>query len=565
MHRYIQGSTALVAVSTLLFASYDADADRKRRKRPEPSPLPAEEIEPEVIRDSPAAHTEVGPGGGVAETVDLRLKDVVLSALKHSPAIQRARLDWKTASLDIGRSKARFAHTLSAQANGGSERTYNILASDVTQGISTIHTASLEASLSSLLRTGATYSVTAKAGRLNETRANPLFRPVTPLYTNELSGRITQPLGQGRGYAANTAKIDRASANAELREAEGHELRLAVALRAVSSYWALVLRREELTILENNVADALTLKEIVKRRVRAGQDPQSSIVQADAAIAERVQAVEAARVAIVDAERVLLGDAFLAESKLVSYSQVPVPVEKIDEIAPVVDFEKELAAALKNRPEAVRMREELRLATLDRSIASDKLRAKVDVYAVGGILGLAGRSNVPATDDAGNPRSQPPSLLQGGLGTSFENLAGINAPFFELGIQVSIPLGNRDAKNAYQQAEIAVERTKAQNVESRIALDIRAASQRVRIAASSLNAAKESLRLSQENVKAMKLRYQGGGATLFDVTRSQDEVTQSRARTALARAQIAVAKAGLEAAQGTLLMRFGVEQQFSDE
>jgi outer membrane protein TolC len=553
----------LAATVVLLAGGQDADGQRRGRKGPKQSSKSTPQ-KPQPKKSTPASptvvHTEVGPEEGDVETVELRLEDVVRSALEYSPAVRRAELDWKTASLEIGRKEARFDPVLGAEASGGSARDYNQYATDVSQEISTIHTASLQASLNSLLRTGATYSVIGKTARTNETRANPLFRPITPVYTNELSGRISQPLARGRGYKANAAQIDREAANTELLQAQGRELRLAVALQAVSSYWALVLRREELKILETNVAEAITLKEIVERRVRAGQDPQSSLVQAAAAIAERVQAVEAARVAIVDAERALLGDAYLPESKLVTYSQVPVPVEQVDENAPPVDFQKELVAALKNRPEAVRMQEELKLAKLDQSIASDKLRVRFDIFAVAGIRGLAGRSNVPA----GGSLAQPPDLLQGGVGKSLGNLAGFNAPFYEIGVQFELPLGNVDAKNAYRQSKIAVQRAKAQNVESRISLDIRAASQRVRIAASSLNAAKESLRLSQENVKAMKLRYQGGGATLFDVTRSQDEVTQSKARTALARAQIAVAKAGLEAAQGTLLKRFGVEKRFGD-
>lgn len=561
-HRFF---AALLAVLLgAISAGQDTDARPRRKRAPnteKPKQNPEEKPKNEAALKKPekktsdnerdtGAELEIGPEDGEVEAVAIRLRDVVHSALKFSPALKRAEFDWKSAQLEVGRKNARFSPILSGQVGGRSERLYNEYATNASESIRTIHTASAEASLASRIRTGATYSITAKAGRIDEA-TNSFLRPITPIYVNELSSQITQPLLRGRGYAANAANVDRELATTELLQAQGQELRLAIALQAVSSYWVLVLRREELEILRNNVAEAVTLKEIVKRRVRVGQDAQSSIVQADAAVAIRMQAVEAARVGIVDAERALMGDAYLHESKLVEYSQVPVPTEKVNEEVPSVNFQKELSAALEHRPEAVRMREELKVAKLEKRIASDLLRPRLDLYGTAGILGFAG-----------TPGVDTPELLQGGIGSSIQNLAGFKAPFFEIGVMFEIPLGNVDAKNAYKQSEIAISRAKMQNVSSRIALDIRAALQRVRIAGSSLDAAKESLRLSEENVRAMKLRYEGGGTTLFDVTRSQDEVTQAKARIAVARAQIEVAKAGLEAAQGTLLKRFGVDERF---
>lgn len=556
----------LLAIFFLVLQGGDADAQRRRRKKPKgpaPEPVAASSETPEPA-STVAGHIEVGPGEGEVDLVELRLADVIRSALDYSPAVQRAKIDWQSAKQDIEKQQARFDMNLTGSASHRSERSANQFknAADDTdnqEDVTTRNTTAVQAGLQSLLSTGASYSVTASLSRVNIKGASPLFFPITPSWNNELSARITQPLMRGRGDSANQALVDREKANTELRQAQGWELRLAVALQAATSYWALVLRREELTILETNVANAITLQEIVERRVRAGQDPQSSIVQAASVVAERLQAVEAARTAIVDAERALLFDGYLADSKTVQFGQVPVPVETVDETIPSFNFEKELAEAFENRPEAQRLQQEIKVAELDQKIASNDVRPQLDVYFAGGLTGFGGTAADPT-----NTLVQPIDLIDGGLSQSVSNLGTFKTPFYEVGVSFAMPLGQRAAKSAYKQSELAVLRAKAQNIETQIALDVRAASQRVRIAARSLESAKESLRLAEENLEAMKLRYQGGGATLFDVTRTQDEVTRSKARIALAKAQTAVAKAGLEAAQGTLLQKMGLPTRFEE-
>ncbi len=503
--------------------------------------------------DAVESSEEFGPKQGNAKARSLHLGEAVRSALAHHPAVVRQRIDTRIAELAIEQEKARYVPVITGSGRARYERLYNELADDPSQDINPVNTAALAAGIQGMMRSGATYSLSAEGARRSEPNANAFLVRLTPRWTSMIAGRWVQPLKRGAGFAANGARIERERITVELRTSEEREQLVAVALNVVSSYWALVLRREELRILETNVAAAVTLEEIVARRVRAGQDPQSSLGEAALAVTERRRAVEGARVAIVDAERELLGHAYLNRSGLLKLSEVPVPVEALNSKPVEVTFDDELETALENRPEAARIKQEVRLARLESEIADNSMKYRLDLYAEGGLLGLGGRNNTSPGD------AQPPDILIGGVERSAINIAKLKSPFLEVGFQVEIPFDNSGAVAASRQAKARIKRAQAQDIETQISLDVRAAVQRLRIASRSLSVASEAHELAQKNVAAKQLRYEGGGATLFDVTLAQDKVAQALARVALAKAQLAVARANLAAARGTLLSQFQVD------
>lgn len=509
---------------------------------------PAAPVEVESFR----LKVEYGPDGVAANTVDLTLEAAVRSALAYSPSMKRSALDTRIAQLAIGRLQAGFSPTLSLEGRGGFQRRYNEFAGRDNSPFSNVTDASVNAELTGLTTFGGRYTLRSEAGWLSQ--PNEFFATLSPRYSSLVAGRWVQPLMRDSGKKANLALVKRERLTVELREAQERELLLSGALKVVSSYWALVLRREELKIIETNIEAARTLEQVVIRRVRAGEDAKSALVQAQAAVAERVQALEIGRVAVADAERALLGDSYLHETGILKLTDVPVPVDRHNDESPAISLAKEIEVALKNRPEVARMKREVRLASIDLDIAKNSKKIRLDVYAEAGLLGLSGRSkfdaNVPANE-------QPPSALIGGPGSTVLNMP--RAPFFEVGIQMQLPFNNTNAKNAVEQAKIRIKRAQTQDVETRVKLDVRNAVQRVRIATASLLAAKESLRLAEENLGAQTRRYEGGGATLFDVTRSQDDLSRAQAQVALSRGQLAISQAVLESARGTLLSSFGVD------
>lgn len=474
--------------------------------------------------------------------------------LKYHPEAEQARLDTEISEVEIDRQEARFWPVFSALAFGRQEAVYaeNSLATDT--GVNESTTLRLESEIEGLTHFGGRYNVNFLTQRL-VAEGEPGFSVfLSPLYSAELSARWTQPILRGAGFSANRALIERAEVQAELDQAGERERIQRLILTVASSYWTLVLRREELAIQKASLAQAETLRDLVERRVRAGRDPRSEMVRADAEVARRRAARESARLAVVNAERQLLGVSYLNRSGKFDWSDSIVPAEKLEEKPVSAAFEEEFQVALENRPEIKRQEKALQLAQLNREIANNERKMRLDVYLEGGLRGLVGTNVVPD----GGETPPPPELLQGSSTDTFRQLSTGEAPFFEAGLIVEIPFDNGLRAGAARQAALRVEQQEAQDVRTQVALDVREALQRLRVASTRLESATAAEELAEKNVSAQRTRYKGGAGTLFDVLRAQDQLTQARAEAALARAQQELEVTRLAAARGTLLKSFGL-------
>lgn len=422
----------------------------------------------------------------------------------------------------------------------------NELVGDATADVSRpVRSFGLESLFSGITSFGGRYDIRTRTGIVDVARGD-FTVALAPRYRNEVAARWTQPLRRDLGRTANAGQIERERLNATSVGHQGTQQLLALVLDIHTRYWTLVLRREEARIRHVNVQSAIQLREIVGRRVAAGSDAASSIVQADAAVAERRQAVNLADLAIIDAESDLLRVSFLTRAGVIGPGDLLLPSEAFGDVKSTPTFEAELKQAKLSRPEVKQAEQDLRRAELDLRIAENRTRWRVDLYGEAGVLGIAG-----------TPRTGVivPTALSGGFVTTFGN--SLSSPFVEVGLQLEIPFDNGDAEGAARQAELRVKRQRAVDVETQLTVDIRAALQRLAVARRSLDVAKRALELAEEHVAGQERRYAGGGKILFDVIQAQDQRSEAEAELALARAQHELALASVEAARGTLLEKFG--------
>lgn len=525
----------------LVLTSRNADAQRPKRPPP-PTPAPTAE----AIEGPPVGTPPLRPPG---PEVTISVQQAVGAALSYNPELAQATLDAKIAGVEVTRQRGTFDPVVAVQSAHRTAGTYITGRSDPTV---TTKSTTIDAGVAGRTQWGGQYLLSVRGGR---TAGFSLLTPtLLPSLDTLVGARYTQSLLRGGGFTPNKGLIDRAELSAESSRETQQTARLGLALDVIAAYWTLVLRREEVNIREQNVSMARSLRELVEKRIRGGQAPRGEIVQADATVSERELQVRQAQLTVVDAERDLLTLTFMNRDGKFEWGSTIVPSEVPSTSLLDVKFETELEAALKARPEMRRFARDLALAKLNADIASNERRPQLDLYAEAGVAGFAGTSTLPA----GDPNA-PPQLLVGGLGTSLGNLTGFEAPYWEIGVVFSLPIGNRIRASAADQAALRIEQVKAQDVSTLIAIDVRAAMQALDIARSRLVGAQTRVKLSEENVEVYRKRYEGGTSTIFDTLRVQDELARARAELVLAAADQEVAFARLLAARGTLLEHLGVK------
>lgn len=504
------------------------------------------------VRAQPAPAQPVPPASSQpppANAITITVADAVRSALAHNPDVVKLSLDVDIADVETDRQRGQFQPMLLSTASYRHEGVYttNVVVGNNT-GVDTMRTATITGSFTGRTTFGDTYSINIGGERVGNFN---LYSTLIPVYQTAISARYTHPLLRGAGTTPNRGLIDRAKLAADASRHVADNQRLALAIEVVASYWSLIVRREEVKIREASVAEAVSLRDLVERRIKGGQAPKSDLIQADVTIATREQLVRQARMMVIDGEKQLLALTYFNRSGKFEWSNTLIPTETPGDAPAKVDFNAALEIALKHRPEIRRLEQDLAFARLDRDIAANEKKMRLDLYAEAGLLGLAG---TPI------PGSMNPPLVIGGIGRTLKNMATAEAPFFEVGLSLELPFGNDLRAAAEKQAKLRVDKVLAEDVKSQISIDVRAAIQRLEIAASRLDEARKAQALAVANVDVQRKRYEGGAATIFDTVRVQDELTRWQGELVLAAAEQELALAQLLAAEGTLLETLKIEE-----
>ena len=152
-------------------------------------------------------------------------------------------------------------------------------------------------------------------------------------------------------------------------------------------------------------------------------------------------------------------------------------------------------------------------------------------------------------------------IQEGGLGDSLQQLLSGDFRNWSLGLQVSFPVRNDQARAQYAQASIRERQAtlQVQDRELQTRLQVRQAARNVTGGAQQSAAASEALQLAEQQYSAELRRFQQGFSSTFQVLNFQRSLTG--ARQVELQAQIALSQqiANFHLTTGTLLEWLGVE------
>lgn len=321
----------------------------------------------------------------------------------------------------------------------------------------------------------------------------------------------TQSFGAGVDAGVNlfngfgdVANLRRARLNAEASEFDLDRMRQTVVFTVMQQYLALIERREQITVQQENLESAQQLLEQVRAFTEVGARPISDLYQQEAAVAN-------AELAILTAQR--LYD--LAESNLIQTLQLD-PFQTYAFVAPAIDEvevtvqQYNLETLLRN---AFERRVDLRAAEIDIEASRAGIRAAQATrwpsvgLSVGYDTGWNSRLRDPAT------RETIPVFEQ-----FDQNRGG------RIGLNLSLPIFDRfttrynvqTAEIEYQNAQLTLE-----NLQQDIAVEVRQAYLDLVNARKALQVSDVQVRSAELALEAAQERYEVGAATLVEVTQQR--------------------------------------------
>jgi outer membrane protein len=316
---------------------------------------------------------------------------------------------------------------------------------------------------------------------------------------------FTQPLLKGFGSDVTEQGILLARITSDNNRAEFERQVIAVAVQVIDAYWALVNAREQLVVSQESLQLARDLNERNRIQVQVGTLAPLEVVQSEAAIATREEAIISAQAAIGDAAdqlRILLN---LPQGDLWQLEILPTTPAETSTLQ--IDLNDSIAVALATRTE---VREE----TL--SVERAKVNAAVAHNALLPTLNLQANYNL------------------GSLGTSYgsalRQVTGFDFPGWSIGLHFSFPIQNRAARAGSAIADLDVNRFNWELDQEKklVTNEVRHAVRAVETAAKQIDAAHKGRNFQERNLDAERKRYENGMSTSFQITQIQDQLTQAK-------------------------------------
>jgi outer membrane protein TolC len=378
------------------------------------------------------------------------------------------------------------------------------------------------------LRTGGTIDF-----NLNDRRSKSdspwFYNDVT--YNSSVSASISQPLLRNAGHRVNTYGIRVAEYNLQINEAQTKMEAIRIIADVDRAYWRLYAHRRLLDVRKQQYELAQELFEQAKSFVEVGAKPQIEVIRTHASVAQKLEDIIKAENDVRDTERDLkrmLNKAGLG----METETILIPSTEPDPVRYELNRPQMVANAVENRMDLLELELQLAQDALTIDYRRNQILPQVTMDYTYNINGLG------------------PSR-----GDSYDLLADNDYRDHRLGLNVSVPLGNKAAKSQLRQALYERTRRLASRESKKAQIEYEVLKQIDKLEAcwQRILASRQATILQDQQYRAEKRRFELGLGTSTDVRDAQTELADAQRMEIQALTEYQMAIVDLAYATGTLL------------
>lgn len=445
------------------------------------------------------------------ETVSLA--DAAVRALQSNLDISISRQNRESRLADIIIEQSKFDPNLSI--NGQYNRTVNPLNRPVFGGtigvldqITTFdqrnHSLTVDAQTN--LITGGNFDINYSPARnsVNQNVARGFL--FNPSWTGGLAFTFTQPLLRNAGIAINKTFITVAQNNAIVEQHVFRDRVMTVITSVEQTYWEVVFANENLKVAQAALKAAEELLAANRAKTKAGVMSIVDVLQAEAAVASRVEQVLVAEKAIRDQEdqlRRLLNPGEEDLRQDVRLTPVDPPVTVLEPLS----LQEAIDTAIEQRPEITQAKKNIETGELNKQFARNQLLPTLSLQ---GTVGLAG--------------------LGGDYSESFTRNFSGDFYNYGAGLVLSYPLGNRAAVSTYNKRKLEAQNAEVAlaNVRQQVIVGVREAVRRVQTDFKRIETTRSARIMAEKQLQAEQERLKVGLSTTRFVLEFQRDLATAQ-------------------------------------
>ena len=489
--------------------------------------------------------------------IELPLKSVIFLALKNNLQIAFESLGPNVSETDIVREESVYDPNVSLQFGKDRRVTQagNFLAG---AGEPSIYQQSwdLEVDVMKKFVTGTSAELKWNS---SDSKTDFLFQALVPEYRSELNLSLTQPLLKDFGIDVGKSMIKIASLNFKISQDQFKNRVIDILHEINRLYWSLYFQMKDYEAREHSLKLAEDLLREFKIKIEAGTLAPIEIYQAEAEVATRKEDLIIALDLLRDTEDTLK-TALSFYEKEQYWDLAIIPVDEPRSTAVKEDLMESLKVAFQYRPDYNQAKMDIEARKIMVKYTKNQVLPRVDLFGTIGTMGLGGRGNPDAIDFAGGGNAEAARSFSTHWDDVADHMASGDFYNYTIGLKIEFPLGNRFAKSQYSRAKVEALRaaTYLKDLENNVINDVRMAIRQVATDFERIQAAKASLRLSVEKLKAEEKKYAVGLSTAHDLLEFQQDLARAKSREARSLADYEKDLTSLARAKGVLLDEYNI-------
>jgi outer membrane protein TolC len=391
--------------------------------------------------------------------------------------------------------------------------------------------------------------------------SNGTFDFLSPALTSRMAVTVSQQLLAGFALGPNLRFLRIARTDLKISDIAFRAQVIATVTQICDIYWDLVSAYDDEQVQERSVTFATDTLNTSRKQLELQAIPAMDVLKAESDLAVRQQDLTVARTNLELQELYMknaitraLDDPVLQEMPVVPTDRIATQIQPMTE--PVQDM---IADALRNRTELQETTLDLQNRALSRQSARNALLPSLSIYGLYVGTGLAGQKSPNYNPNAfGVPIPVPP--VPPAYGGALQSVFANNAPEYQVGLKLNIPLRNRIAKADQYRTELEYRQAQvfAEQLKKRISIEVRNASYALEQAASRVDAARKASDLAAKTLDIMQKEQKlGAGSNQMTLSAEHD---LALAQSALVAAETAYEKARIEVrrATGSVLEDYGI-------
>jgi outer membrane protein len=393
------------------------------------------------------------------------------------------------------------------------------------------------------------------------TASNSLFNTLNPTLTPNFRFELRQHLLSGFGFDPNLRWIRIARNNREIADVTFRLQIIQTVSQIENIYWDLVNAYSNVTVQQRALDLANKTLSDNQKQVQAGTLAPLTVVQSQSAVATAQQNLITAQVNL-ELQQLLMKNAItrnMADPMLAIAPVIPTDTLNITEHYPTRPVDDLIDEALQQRPEIATARLTLTNNEISRKSIRNQLLPTVDVFAFYGASSLAGPQNPYCV--SGNFCPPPGTYPTTGYSDAFQNLFNSSAPDKGIGVNINIPLRNRQSQAdqvrsvlEYRQAQLSLQQT-----ENTIRLQVRQAEFTLTSNYVALQAAIAARDYAAQNLDAEQKKLRMGASTSTLVLQASSALTQAESNVLIAATNYEKSKVQLDLSTAETLTKLGID------